>query len=67
MMKAHLLDLAGDMREVFEAGLTVPPVRPVMLCGSLLDRHNPIGPCVSHDGVAPTNNAAARSLRHAVI
>lgn len=50
-MKAHLLDLAGDLLEVFEAGLTAPPVRPVTLCGSLLDRYDPNGPCVSHDGV----------------
>ena len=67
MMKAHLLDLVGDLRDVFGAGLTAPPARPVKLCGSLLDRYDPIGPCVSHDGVAPTNSAAARSLRHAVI
>lgn len=51
MMKAHLLDLAGDLREVFGAGLAAPHGRTVTLCGSRLDRDDPIGPCVSHDGV----------------
>jgi hypothetical protein len=41
MMKAHLFDLAGDLREVFEAGLTAPPAWTVTLCGSLLDRYDP--------------------------
>lgn len=66
-MKANILALAGDMLEVLEEGLTCPHARTVTLCTSLLDRYDQMWTFVYHDGVAPTNNAAERSLRHAVI
>ena len=66
-MKANILALAGDMLEVLEEGRTCPHARTVTLCTSLLDRYDQMWTFVYHNDVAPTNNAAERSLRHAVI
>lgn len=62
-------EMAG-VRERFSAalgaGLRCGCAKTAATCGELLEHEEMLWTFLGHDGVAPTNNAAERALRHAV-
>ena len=65
---AELAPLQAELRDALEAGLDPPhAVVAGALCGNLLDAWPALWTFARVDGVEPTNNAAERALRPAVL
>jgi len=65
---ADLAPLQADLRQALDAGLDPPhAVVAGALCGNLLDSWPALWTFAHVDGVEPTNNAAERALRPAVL
>ncbi len=64
----ELVPLQAELRQALEAGLDPPhAVVAGALCGNLLDCWPALWTFAHVDGVEPTNNAAERALRPAVL
>ena len=57
----------GAMYELLEEGQRCRHAPTVTLCNDLFDRFDQLWLFLEHSEVQPTNNAAERALRHAVI
>jgi transposase len=67
-LQAELAPLQAELRQALEAGLAPPhAVVAGALCGNLLDSWPALWTFAHVDGVEPTNNAAERALRPAVL
>lgn len=69
--RAHLVEtmrpIQGELRIVLEAGQDVPSAKAAGLCRALLKLWPALWTFVTVPGVEPTNNAAERALRPAVL
>jgi transposase len=66
-LKRHLHRLYGAVYLALEEGLQCGHAPTAATCRQLLDRYDTLWTFVDHPGVEPTNNAAERALRQAVI
>ncbi|MBA2449987.1 MAG: transposase, partial [Chloroflexi bacterium] len=67
-LQAELAPLQAELRQALEAGLASPhAVVAGALCGNLLECWPALWTFTQVDGVEPTNNAAERALRPAVL
>lgn len=66
-MQRNIRDLMWPFYEVLEQGQRCRHARTVTLCNELFKRYDQLWTFLDHADVEPTNNAAERALRHAVI
>lgn len=66
-LRHNILRLSGRMYNALEAGQRCGHARTETLCNELFQRFDQLWMFSRRDSVAPTNNAAERALRHAVI
>jgi transposase len=66
-MRRNVRNLKYPLWEVLEEGQQCSHARTAALCRNLFDRFDELWMFLEHPDVEPTNNAAERALRHAVI
>jgi transposase len=66
-MRRNIRALMWPFYETLEQGQRSEHARTATLCNELFMRYGQLWTFLDHEGVEPTNNAAERSLRHAVI